>query len=103
MVETFLLIKHSELLVGLMQRIVVVFCFVFYHMHCTSFFFVDKVYLYKQTKPFVYQHVLQQSLGRCLVVADPPEDQKLAVLNEVWKSVIKLRNPGVGLSLSFIH
>ncbi|XP_076459289.1 VPS35 endosomal protein-sorting factor-like [Babylonia areolata] len=39
------------------------------------------------------KHVLQQSLGRCLVLADPPEDQKLAVLNEVWKSVMKLKNP----------
>ncbi|KAK7112793.1 hypothetical protein V1264_012185 [Littorina saxatilis] len=39
------------------------------------------------------KHLLQQSLGRCLVVAETPEDQKLAVLSEVWKSVIKLKNP----------
>nr|KAG5704115.1 hypothetical protein BaRGS_009645 [Batillaria attramentaria] len=40
------------------------------------------------------KHLLQQSLGRCLVVAETPEDQKLSVLNEVWKSVVKLKNPG---------
>ncbi|KAL8591014.1 hypothetical protein ACOMHN_021779 [Nucella lapillus] len=39
------------------------------------------------------KHLLHQSLGHCLVLADPPEDQKLAVLNEVWKCVIKLKNP----------
>ena len=32
----------------------------------------------------------------CLVMADPPEEQKLPLLNEVWKVIMKLKNPGVG-------
>lgn len=28
-------------------------------------------------------------------MADPPEDQLLSVLNEVWKTVMKLKNPAV--------
>ncbi|XP_074647304.1 VPS35 endosomal protein-sorting factor-like [Tubulanus polymorphus] len=39
------------------------------------------------------KHLLHRTLGLCLVMADPPEDQKLAVLNEVWKVVMKLKNP----------
>ena len=58
--------------------------------------------LLKETKTCAYQHLLQQSLGRCLVVAEPPEEQKLAVLNEVWKSVIKLKNPAVGCNFLVI-
>lgn len=33
-------------------------------------------------------------------MADPPEEQKLNVLNEVWKAVVKLKNPGVSPMLS---
>ncbi|XP_062589752.1 VPS35 endosomal protein-sorting factor-like [Saccostrea cucullata] len=40
------------------------------------------------------KHFLYRTLGLCLVMADPPEDQQLAVLNEVWKTVMKLKNPG---------
>ncbi|XP_013393417.1 UPF0505 protein C16orf62 homolog [Lingula anatina] len=39
------------------------------------------------------KHMLYCSLGGCLVLASPPEDQRLAVLNEVWKVVMKLKNP----------
>ncbi|XP_052263042.1 VPS35 endosomal protein-sorting factor-like isoform X1 [Dreissena polymorpha] len=39
------------------------------------------------------KHVLFRTLGTCLAIADPPEDKKLAVLNEVWKPIMKLKNP----------
>ncbi|KAL3877496.1 hypothetical protein ACJMK2_035196 [Sinanodonta woodiana] len=39
------------------------------------------------------KHFLFRTLGLCLVIAHPPEDQKLAVLNEAWKPVMKLKNP----------
>ncbi|XP_022318792.1 VPS35 endosomal protein-sorting factor-like [Crassostrea virginica] len=39
------------------------------------------------------KHYLYRTLGLCLVMADPPEDQLLSVLNEVWKTVMKLKNP----------
>lgn len=32
------------------------------------------------------RHLLYRSLGLCVVVADPPEDQRLVLLNEVWSS-----------------
>lgn len=38
------------------------------------------------------KHVLYKSLGVCLVLADPPEEDKLQLLNDVWKVVIKLKN-----------
>ncbi|XP_059139678.1 VPS35 endosomal protein-sorting factor-like [Physella acuta] len=38
------------------------------------------------------KHLLHRTLGLCLVVAETPEDQRLAVLNEVWKAVVKLKN-----------
>ncbi|XP_005101203.1 VPS35 endosomal protein sorting factor-like [Aplysia californica] len=39
------------------------------------------------------KHMLYRTLGLCLVVAETPEDQQLSVLNEVWKAVVKLKNP----------
>ena len=30
-------------------------------------------------------------------MSDPPEDQRLAVLNDVWKVVMKLKNPAVSV------
>ncbi|CAL1536882.1 unnamed protein product [Lymnaea stagnalis] len=39
------------------------------------------------------KHLLYRTLGLCLVVAETPEDQRLSVLNEVWKAVVKLKNP----------
>ncbi|GFO28653.1 upf0505 protein c16orf62-like protein [Plakobranchus ocellatus] len=39
------------------------------------------------------KHTLYRTFGLCLVVANTPEDQKLSVLNEVWKVVVKLKNP----------
>lgn len=42
--------------------------------------------------------MLHRSLGLCLVMADPPEDQRLPVLNEVWKVVMKLKHPAVSQS-----
>ncbi|KAL4240173.1 hypothetical protein ACF0H5_000967 [Mactra antiquata] len=38
------------------------------------------------------KHLLFRTLGTCLAIADPPEDQKLAVLNDVWKPIMKLKN-----------
>ena len=40
------------------------------------------------------KHLLDRTLGLCLVMAPPPEEQRLPVLNEVWKSIMKLKNPG---------
>ncbi|XP_071966062.1 VPS35 endosomal protein-sorting factor-like isoform X2 [Antedon mediterranea] len=39
------------------------------------------------------KHHLYSSLGTNLVLADPPEDQRLTVLNEVWKVVMKQKVP----------
>ncbi|KAK3713118.1 hypothetical protein RRG08_036730 [Elysia crispata] len=39
------------------------------------------------------KHTLYRTFGLCLVVAQTPEDQQLSVLNEVWKVVVKLKNP----------
>ena len=44
-----------------------------------------------------FQHLLERTLGLCLVLAPPPEEQRLSVLNEVWKSIMKLKNPGVSI------
>ena len=44
----------------------------------------------------MWQHLLYRSLGLCVAMADPPEDQRLNLLNEVWKVVTKLKNPAVG-------
>ncbi|CAH1794199.1 unnamed protein product [Owenia fusiformis] len=39
------------------------------------------------------KHLLYRSLGTCLVMADPPEEHRLQILNDVWKVVMKLSNP----------
>ncbi|XP_064600257.1 VPS35 endosomal protein-sorting factor-like [Liolophura sinensis] len=39
------------------------------------------------------KHLLYRTLGLCLVMADPPSDQRLGVLNDVWKVVMKLKQP----------
>ncbi|XP_061912130.1 VPS35 endosomal protein-sorting factor-like [Entelurus aequoreus] len=39
------------------------------------------------------KHLLFGSLGRCLAVADPPESERLTILNEAWKVVTKVRSP----------
>eukprot|EP00058_Branchiostoma_floridae_P021627 XP_002607117.1 hypothetical protein BRAFLDRAFT_68089 [Branchiostoma floridae] len=39
------------------------------------------------------KHELYASLGANMVLADPPEEQRLQTLNEVWKVVMKLKNP----------
>ncbi|KAK6187960.1 hypothetical protein SNE40_005876 [Patella caerulea] len=39
------------------------------------------------------KHMLYRTHGLCLVMADPPGDEKLNVLNDVWKAVTKLKNP----------
>ncbi|KAG2455769.1 CP062 protein, partial [Polypterus senegalus] len=38
------------------------------------------------------KHLLFISLGRSLACADPPENDRLTVLNEAWKVITKLRN-----------
>lgn len=40
------------------------------------------------------KHMLYRTLGSCLVLADPHSEQRLPILNEVWKSIMKLKNPG---------
>ncbi|XP_033107964.1 VPS35 endosomal protein sorting factor-like [Anneissia japonica] len=44
------------------------------------------------------KHHLYCSLGTNLVLADPPEDQRLTVLNEVWKVVMKIKIPKAYIS-----
>lgn len=39
------------------------------------------------------KHLLYRSLGLCVVAVSPPEDQRLTLLNDVWKAVTKLTNP----------
>ncbi|XP_041474018.1 VPS35 endosomal protein-sorting factor-like isoform X1 [Lytechinus variegatus] len=39
------------------------------------------------------KHNLYRSLGTNLTMTDPPEQQRLSVLNEVWKAVMKLKSP----------
>ncbi|XP_075890852.1 VPS35 endosomal protein-sorting factor-like isoform X1 [Nelusetta ayraudi] len=39
------------------------------------------------------KHLLFGSLGRSLACADPPEPERLAILNEAWKVVTKVRSP----------
>ncbi|CAG5133662.1 unnamed protein product [Candidula unifasciata] len=44
------------------------------------------------------KYILHRTLGLCLVIADTPADQQLPVLNEVWKAVVKLKNPSEYIS-----
>ncbi|XP_072043735.1 VPS35 endosomal protein-sorting factor-like isoform X2 [Amphiura filiformis] len=39
------------------------------------------------------KHNLYRSLGLNLMMEDPPQAQRLSVLNEVWKAVMKFKNP----------
>ncbi|XP_015271594.1 PREDICTED: UPF0505 protein C16orf62 homolog [Gekko japonicus] len=39
------------------------------------------------------KHLLFRSLGRNLALADPPEGDRLQILNEAWKVITKLKNP----------
>ncbi|XP_061562437.1 VPS35 endosomal protein-sorting factor-like isoform X2 [Phycodurus eques] len=39
------------------------------------------------------KHLLFGSLGRCLACADPPESERLTILNEAWKVITKVRSP----------
>ncbi|KAM4623948.1 VPS35 endosomal protein-sorting factor-like isoform 2-T2 [Polymixia lowei] len=39
------------------------------------------------------KHLLFGSLGRSLACADPPESERLPILNEAWKVVTKIRSP----------
>ncbi|XP_070579924.1 VPS35 endosomal protein-sorting factor-like [Ptychodera flava] len=48
------------------------------------------------------KHNLYRSLGINLVLANPPENQRLAVLNDVWKVVMKLKNPNDYISCAEI-
>uniref|UniRef100_A0A8C2K2E1 VPS35 endosomal protein-sorting factor-like n=1 Tax=Cyprinus carpio TaxID=7962 RepID=A0A8C2K2E1_CYPCA len=38
-------------------------------------------------------HLLFASLGRSLSCADPPESERLSILNEAWKVITKVRSP----------
>lgn len=39
------------------------------------------------------KHLLFRSLGLNLALADPPESDRLQILNEAWKVITKLKNP----------
>uniref|UniRef100_A0A8C3KLL5 VPS35 endosomal protein-sorting factor-like n=1 Tax=Calidris pygmaea TaxID=425635 RepID=A0A8C3KLL5_9CHAR len=41
------------------------------------------------------KHLLFRSLGLNLALADPPESDRLQILNEAWKVITKLKNPQV--------
>uniref|UniRef100_A0A8C9TBZ2 VPS35 endosomal protein-sorting factor-like n=1 Tax=Scleropages formosus TaxID=113540 RepID=A0A8C9TBZ2_SCLFO len=41
------------------------------------------------------KHLLFGSLGRSLACADPPENERLSILNEAWKVITKVRSPQV--------
>lgn len=41
------------------------------------------------------QYMLYRSLGTCLVLAAPPAEQRLSLLNDTWKVVMKLKQPAV--------
>lgn len=43
----------------------------------------------------IFQHLLFRSLGLNLALADPPENDRLQILNEAWKVITKLKNPQV--------
>uniref|UniRef100_A0A8V5H7N3 VPS35 endosomal protein-sorting factor-like n=1 Tax=Melopsittacus undulatus TaxID=13146 RepID=A0A8V5H7N3_MELUD len=45
------------------------------------------------------KHLLFRSLGLNLALADPPENDRLQILNEAWKVITKLKNPQVSYSL----
>lgn len=47
------------------------------------------------------QHLLFGSLGRSLACADPPEPERLTILNEAWKVITKVRSPQVLLGSEF--
>ena len=49
----------------------------------------------------LFQHLLYRSLGTCLVMAAPPEQQRLPLLNDTWKVVMKLKNPAVSPDVTF--
>ena len=39
---------------------------------------------------------MYKTLGMNLVLSDPPEECRMQVLNEVWKTVKNLKEPNVG-------
>uniref|UniRef100_A0A8C4HG36 VPS35 endosomal protein-sorting factor-like n=1 Tax=Dicentrarchus labrax TaxID=13489 RepID=A0A8C4HG36_DICLA len=48
------------------------------------------------------KHLLFGSLGRSLACADPPESERLTILNEAWKVVTKVRSPQVEYRYDYI-
>ena len=50
---------------------------------------------FKCVFPPPIQHLLFGSLGRSVACADPPESERLTILNEAWKVVTKVRSPQV--------
>ena len=45
--------------------------------------------------------MLYRSLGNSLVTSAPEEDIQLDCLNNVWRAVMKLKNPDVSISTTF--
>uniref|UniRef100_A0A1X7VFK8 VPS35 endosomal protein-sorting factor-like n=1 Tax=Amphimedon queenslandica TaxID=400682 RepID=A0A1X7VFK8_AMPQE len=46
----------------------------------------------------VSKYELYVSLGNCVVIVDPPEKQRMPLLNNVWKPVMKLEDPSQYIS-----
>jgi hypothetical protein len=55
--------------------------------------------LYSESCPCL-QYQLYRSLGMNVVLDEPPEAQRLQLLNDVWKVVMKLNSPEVILRMS---
>uniref|UniRef100_A0A2K5NYD1 VPS35 endosomal protein-sorting factor-like n=1 Tax=Cercocebus atys TaxID=9531 RepID=A0A2K5NYD1_CERAT len=48
------------------------------------------------------KHLLFRSLGLNLALADPPESDRLQILNEAWKVITKLKNPQCLMQVWFL-
>jgi len=48
-----------------------------------------------------FQHKVLRTLGCKVVESDPPEEDRLPLLNEVWKFLAKVKNPKVQFLAQF--
>lgn len=60
-----------------------------------SFYLLSALFTLQLPLFVLLQHLLFGSLGRSLACADPPEAERLPILNEAWKVITKVRSPQV--------